>query len=139
MNRALAVTLLLVAVLLLPRTLDMLTRRQPPAPLGLQTPISEFGAYLAAALDRPWARAMFTGAELRAEDQLTILYFELDWSLSWLPPDRAYLATRCRPLEDLVPQRMSGGIMAGPPSTDTELRYLRSAAQDPCPAALKQE
>ncbi len=137
MNRTLVVTLLIVGVVILPRTLDILTRRQPPAPPGLQTPISELGAYLATVLDRPWVRASFTDFELRAEDQLTILYFELDWSLSWLPPDPAYLASRCRPIEDLVPRGMSGGFMSGDPSTDTELRYLRSAAQDPCPAAIR--
>lgn len=137
MNRTLAAVLLVFGILLAPRTLDLVTRRSEPAPAGLQLPISEFGAYLASSLDRPLSRATFTGAELRAEDQLTILYFDLDGSLSWLRPERAYLASRCTPLEELVPLGMGGGIISGDVANDVELRHLRSGAQPPCPAARR--
>jgi hypothetical protein len=84
-------------------------------------------------LDRQWTRARYIGAETRASDQLVVLKFEL---YGWpnLLPVRAYLASRCRSLAELDPRMMSGGIVEGDFATNTELEYIRSSAQRPCPA-----
>ena len=132
--KASALVLLLVAVLVVPIATETITRRHEPAPAGLRTPISEFGSHLVGQLERSPARAWFTGAELRATDDLTILYFELDLASPWLKPERAFLASRCVPLAELVPQGMGGGIISGDIATDPEITYLKSDAQERCPS-----
>jgi hypothetical protein len=128
-----ALVLLLAAVLVVPMAAVTITRRHELPPAALRTPISEFGAHLAHQLDRSFARAWFVTAELRASDDLTILIFELDVASPWLKPERAFLASRCVPLEELVPLGMSGGIISGDIATDPEITYLKSDAQPPCP------
>lgn len=133
MKRAGALVLLLTAVLVVPIATAAITRRHEPPPPGLRTPISEFGSHLVRQLERSPARAWFMGAELRASDDLTILIFELDVASPWLKPERAFLASRCVPLEELVPLGMSAGIISGDIATDPEITYLKSDAQPPCP------
>ena len=84
-------------------------------------------------LDRGWTRARYIGLEARASDQLVVLRFEL---YGWpnIAPMRAYLASRCRSLAEIDPTMMSGGIVEGDFATNTELEYIRSSAQAPCPA-----
>ena len=83
-------------------------------------------------LDRGWTRARFVGIETRAADQLVVLRFEI---YGWpnLAPVRAYLASRCRPLAELDPRMMSGGVVEGDFATNPELEHIRSSAQNPCP------
>jgi hypothetical protein len=84
-------------------------------------------------LDRGWTRARYIGLETRASDQLVVLRFEI---YGWpnLVPMRAYLSSRCRPLAEIDPRMMSGGIVEGDFATNAELEYIRSSAQTPCPA-----
>jgi hypothetical protein len=84
-------------------------------------------------LDRGWTRARYVGLETRASDQLVVLRFEL---YGWpnLVPMRAYVVSRCRPLAELDPRMMGGGIVEGDFATNPELEYIRSSAQAPCPA-----
>ena len=48
--------------------------------------------------------------------------------------DRAYLVSRCTPIEDLDPERMGGARGVQDFRTDAELEYLRSDAQPACEA-----
>ena len=84
-------------------------------------------------LDRGWTRARYIGLETRASDQLVVLRFEI---YGWpnLVPTPAYLSSRCRSLAEIDPTMMSGGIVEGDFATNTELEYIRSSAQAPCPA-----
>jgi hypothetical protein len=82
-------------------------------------------------LDRhQWTRARFIGVETRASDNLVVLMFELyGWPNVF--PARAFLISRCRPLADIEPRSMGGGVVEDFAS-DPELQHLRSSAQNPC-------
>jgi hypothetical protein len=89
-------------------------------------------------LDRVWwTRARYVGLETRASDHLVVLRFELYGWPNFVPV-RAYLASRCRPLADIDPRMMGGGIVDGDFATNLELEYLRSPAQGPCRAVNPQ-
>lgn len=105
-----------------------------PAPEGVGRPMDEFGAVLALQLDQPpLTDARFVGAETGA-DGLVVLFFELR-SYPYLGSRLAYLVSRCKPPDELDPWGMGGGfVVDGDPATDTELAYLRSDAQGPCPS-----
>jgi hypothetical protein len=102
------------------------------APAELQAILPAAKHALVHGLDRGWTRARFLGVEIRASDDLVVLQFEI---YGWpnLTPMRAYLVSRCRPLAQIDPRSMSGGVVDGDFATNPELEYIRSPAQTPCP------
>ena len=101
------------------------------APAELQAKLPAAKAALVSGLDRPqWTRARFVGMETRASDSLVVLMFELYGWPNFLPA-RAFLLSRCRPLADIEPRSMGGG-MVDDFATDPELQHLRSPAETPC-------
>lgn len=100
-----------------------------PAELAVKLPAAKHA--LVNSLDRQWTRARFVGLETRASDNLVVLQFEI---YGWpnLTPARAVLVSRCRPLADIDPRSMGGGVV-NDFATDAELEHLRSPAQNPCP------
>lgn len=102
------------------------------APTELAAKLLEAKHALLNSLDRQWTRARFVGLETRASDNLVVLQFEI---YGWpnLLPTRAFLVSRCRPLADIDPRSMGGGVVDGDFATNPELEHLRSPAQNPCP------
>jgi len=102
------------------------------APSALEQKLPAAKHALVHNLERGWTRARFVGVETRASDSLIVLMFEV---YGWpnLVPMRAYLASRCRPMADIDPRMMGGGVVSGDFASDPELEYLRSPAQLPCP------
>ena len=100
-----------------------------PAELQLKLPAAKNA--VVDGLDRhQWTRARYIGAETRSSDNLVVLMFELyGWPNVF--PSRAFLASRCRPLADIEPRSMGGGVVDDF-ATDPELQHLRSPAQNPC-------
>ena len=100
-----------------------------PTELAVKLPAAKHA--LVNGLDRQWTRARFIGLETHASDDLVVLQFEI---YGWpnLIPARAFLASRCRPLADIDPRSMGGGLVDDL-VTDSELEHLRSPAQHPCP------
>ena len=101
------------------------------APAELHAKLPAAKAALVDALDRhQWTRARYIGMEARASDNLVVLMFEM---YGWpnIVPARAFLISRCRPLADLEPRSMGGGVVDDF-ATDPELQHLRSPAQNPC-------
>jgi hypothetical protein len=99
---------------------------------AVQRLLPEAKEYLAGQLDAVLAHLRYTGAELRDTDHLVILQFELR-QYPFLTADRAYLFSRCTPLEELDPKGMGGGRGVTDFATDPELVFLRSDEQSPCP------
>ena len=77
----------------------------------------------------PLTHYRYVSTESRATDNLVVLHFEFR-TYPFITTSSAYLASRCTPLEQIDPQKMSGGW--GSESTG-ELEYLRSRAQPACP------
>jgi hypothetical protein len=104
-----------------------------PAPPEIAPNLAAAKHSLVHNLDRGWTRARYIGLETRDSDKLVVLRFEI---YGWpnFAPLRAYLASRCRPLAEIDPRSMSGGIVAGDFATEPELEYIRSAAQATCPS-----
>jgi len=71
----------------------------------------------------------YLATETRTSDNLVVLQFEYR-AYPFITKSRAYLASRCKPLEQIDPREMGFGWG---PGSESELNYLRSAAQDPCP------
>jgi hypothetical protein len=71
----------------------------------------------------------FLASETRSSDNLIVLHFEYR-AYPFIIASNAYLASRCKPLEQIDPREMGFGWG---PGSESELNYLRSAAQDPCP------
>ncbi len=99
---------------------------------AVQRLLPEAKSYLAGQLDAWPAHLRYTGAELRERDHLVILMFELR-QFPFLGADRAYLVSRCTPVDRLNPNGMGGGRGVTDYATDPELVHLRSDAQPPCP------
>jgi hypothetical protein len=111
--------------------MGVLVPRDAAAPVSVRQLLPEAKAYLAGQLD-VWPTGLrYTGAELRDTDHLVILQFELR-QYPFLTADRAYLFSRCTPLEKLDPRSMGGGRGVTDFATDPELVYARSDAQPPC-------
>ena len=109
-----------------------LTAVQAPTPAVLTRPIGEFGSVLASQLDQPpLTVARFVGMET-GPDRLIVLLFELR-PYPYLGGRLAFLVSRCVLPDRLEPWGMGGGFIDGDPATDSELAYLRSDAQPPCP------
>lgn len=130
---ALALRVLVVAALvtLAPCATVFVVPPDAEAPAELQQKLPAAKHALVHQLERGWTRARFVGIETRASDQLVVLQFEV---YGWpnLVPMRAYLASRCRPLAEIDPRSMGGGLVAGDFGSDPEIQYLRSPAQTPC-------
>lgn len=101
------------------------------APVELQAKLPAAKAALVSGLDRPeWTHARFIGIETRASDNLVVLMFELyGWPNVF--PARAFLISRCRPIAEIEPRSMAGGLVEDF-ANDPELQHLRSPAQTPC-------
>lgn len=70
----------------------------------------------------------FVATESRSSDNLLVLHFEYR-TYPFFSASSAYLASRCRPLDQIDPREMSGGWG---PESESELIFLRSGAQRPC-------
>lgn len=69
--------------------------------------------------------------ETRTSDNLLVLHFEYR-VYPFITASSAYLASRCKPIGQINPADMSAGWG---PESESELRYLRSGAQPPCPVS----
>jgi hypothetical protein len=124
--------LLVPLVLLAPCATVLAVPPDAAAPPALEPKLPAAKHALVDNLDRGWTRARFIGIETRASDDLVVLMFEI---YGWpnLAPMRAYLVSRCRPLAEIEPRMMGGGVVFGEFASNPELEYLRSPAQRPCP------
>lgn len=103
------------------------------APPEVERILPQAERYLAGQLDEFTAVVRYIGWEHRDRDDLVILMFELR-PFPYVAADRAYLVSRCTPIEDLDPERMGGARGVQDFRTDAELEYLRSDAQPACEA-----
>ena len=128
-----AATIAIGLAVLAPCATVLVVPADEPAPPEIVPKLEGAKHAIVNGLDRGWTRARYIGIETRASDQLVVLKFEL---YGWpnLVPLRAYLASRCRSLGEIDPRMMSGGIVEEDFATNTELQYIRSSAQAPCPA-----
>jgi hypothetical protein len=130
--RVATVVILAVAlVVLAPCATVLLTPTDVAAPAALAPKLAEAKHAVVHNLDRGWTRARYVGVETRASDDLVVLMFELYGWPNFVPL-RAYLASRCRPIAEIEPRMMSGGVVFGDFASDPELEHLRSPAQGPC-------
>ena len=130
-RRLLSVLGILALVVLAPCATVLAVPSDAAAPAELQFKLPAAKAALLDGLDRhQWTRARYIGLETRASDNLIVLMFEL---YGWpnVLPVRAFLVSRCRPLVDLDPRSMGGGVVDDFTS-DPELQHLRSPAHGPC-------
>jgi hypothetical protein len=101
------------------------------APPAVERVLPAAKRYLVQQLDAFRSVVRYVGWEHRDRDELVILMFELR-SFPFVTVDRAYLGSRCTPIEDLDPIGMSGGRGVEDFRTDPEIAYLRSNAQPSC-------
>lgn len=129
--RSLRVVGILALVALAPCVTVLAVPSDAAAPAELQVKLPAAKAALIDGLDRHrWTRARFIGMETRARDNLVVLRFELyGWPNVF--PLKAFLVSRCRPLADIEPGSMGGGVVEDFAS-DPELQHLRSPVQKPC-------
>ena len=129
--RALLLVAILAVLALTPCVTVLAVPPDAAAPAELQLKLPAAKDAVVDGLDRhEWTRARYIGLETRASDNLVVLMFEL---YGWpnLFPARAFLISRCRPLADIDPRAMGGGVVDDF-ATDPELQHLRSPAQPPC-------
>jgi hypothetical protein len=125
-----AVALLVALVLAGPAVIAVLAPdRAAPAPVDRLLPDARRA--LSGQLDLPASAIRYVGIETRARDNLIVLQFEIR-SFPFLAVERAYLFSRCTPLDDLDPAGMGGGRGVTDFASDPELVHLRSGAQPPC-------
>jgi hypothetical protein len=130
-GRLLSVVGILALAALAPCATVLAVPPDATAPAELHAKLPAAKAALVDALDRhQWTRARYIGMETRASDNLVVLMFEM---YGWpnVVPSRAVLISRCRPLADIDPRSMGGGVVHDF-ATDPELQHLRSPAQNPC-------
>jgi hypothetical protein len=122
---------IVAAVALAPCATVLAVPPDAAAPAELQVKLPAAKDAVVDGLDRhQWTRARFVGVEIRASDNLVVIMFELyGWPNVF--PVRAFLMSRCRPLADIEPGSMSGGLVDDFAS-DPELQHLRSPAQSAC-------
>lgn len=101
------------------------------APPQVERILPDAKRYLVGQLDAFTSVVRYVGWEHREEDDLVILMFELR-PFPFLTLDRAYLGSRCTPIEQLDPNGMGGGRGVDDFRTDPELQHLRSGAQPAC-------
>ena len=101
------------------------------APPEVARVLPEAKRSLAGQLDEHISVVRYVGWEYRERDHLIILMFELR-PFPYITMDRAYLGSRCTPIEALDPVGMSGGRGVDDFATDPEIEYLRSGDQPAC-------
>ncbi|HEX7171546.1 MAG TPA: hypothetical protein VF365_02940 [Candidatus Limnocylindria bacterium] len=101
------------------------------APSEVERILPDAKRYLAGQLDQPMSVVRYVGWEHRERDHLIILHFELR-PFPFVIVDRAYLGSRCTPIEALDPVGMGGGRGVEDFASDPEIAYLRSDDQPPC-------
>ena len=101
------------------------------APPEVERILPEAKRYLTGQLDAFTSVVRYVGWEYRERDHLVILMFELR-AFPFVAVDRAYLGSRCTPIEKLDPVGMGGGRGVSDFATDPEIAYLRSDNQPPC-------
>lgn len=101
------------------------------APPEVERILPDAKRYLVGQLDAFTSVVRYVGWEHREKDDLVILMFELR-PFPFLTFDRAYLGSRCTPIEQLDPNGMGGGRGVDDFQTDPELQNLRSGAQPAC-------
>ena len=122
----LAVTFVLGAVLLASAASPDLD-----APPQVRPLLPEAKRHLTAQFDAWNSIVRYIGIETRERDHLVIMQFEIR-SFPFLGVDRAYLVSRCVPIEELDPAGMGGGRGVVDYDSDPELQFLRSDAQPAC-------
>jgi hypothetical protein len=101
------------------------------APPEVERILPDAKSHLSSQLDLHTSVIRYVGWEHRERDQLVILMFELR-PFPFISVGRAYLGSRCTPVEELDPGTMGGGRGIVDFATDAELEYLRSDEQPPC-------
>ena len=129
---ALFVVLLAVALLALTPSflvLALLPDAAAPSEITAMLPVSREQLYIQFKSPRwPVGYYRLVATETRASDNLVVLHFEYR-TYPFITASSAYLASRCSSLSQVDPKAMSGGRG---PDTESELKYLRSAAQPSC-------
>ena len=129
---ALLAALLAVAVLALTPSflvLALLPDAAAPSEITAVLPVARERLYIQLKSPRwPLGYYHLVATETSASDNLVVLHFEFR-TYPFITASSAYLASRCRPLNQIDPKAMSGGRG---PDTESELRYLRSATQPSC-------
>jgi len=129
---ALFVVLLAVALLALTPSflvLALLPDAAAPSEITAVLPVAREELYIQFKSPRwPVGYYQLVATETRASDNLVVLHFEYR-TYPFITASSAYLASRCSSLSQVDPKAMSGGRG---PDTESELKYLRSAAQPSC-------
>ena len=129
---ALFVVLLAVALLALTPSflvLALLPDAAAPSEITAVLPVAREELYIQFKSPRwPVGYYRLVATETRASDNLVVLHFEYR-TYPFITASSAYLASRCSSLSQVDPKAMSGGRG---PDTESELKYLRSAAQPSC-------
>ena len=128
---AMALVALVAAVLLAGPPVVAVLAPDHTTPASVARILTEARRTLSAQLDLPASAIRYVGIETRDRDELVVLQFEIR-SFPFLAIERAYLFSRCTPLDDLDPAGMGGGRGVTDFATDPELEHLRSDAQPPC-------
>ena len=127
----LAVVLLAVAVWVGGPMVVMTLAPDRDAPPEVDRILPEAKRYLAGQLDAFTSVVRYVGWEYRERDHLVILMFEMR-AFPFVAVDRAYLESRCTPIEELDPVGMGGGRGVEDFATDPEISHLRSDSQPSC-------
>jgi hypothetical protein len=101
------------------------------APPEVERILPEAKRYLAGQLDAFTSVVRYVGWEYRERDHFIVLMFELR-AFPFVTVDRAYLDSRCTPIEELDPVGMGGGRGVDDFATDPEIAHLRSDNQPAC-------
>src|SRR5947208_11181622 len=129
---ALLAGLLAVAMLALTPSflvLALLPDAAAPSEITAVLPVAREELYIQFKSPRwPVGYYQLVATETRASDNLVVLHFEYR-TYPFITASSAYLASRCSSLSQVDPKAMSGGRG---PDTESELKYLRSAAQPSC-------
>jgi hypothetical protein len=100
-----------------------------PPEVARMLPAAKEHLYQARGFQWPAGYYRFLASETRNSDNLVVLHFEYR-SYPFITASRAYLASRCTPLAKSNAREMAFGWG---PGSESELQYLRSPAQVPCP------
>lgn len=128
---ALLAALLAVALLLLTPSflvLALLHDATAPSEITRVLPAAKDQLYRTRGFRWPAGYYRFLSTETRASGNLVVLHFEYR-VYPFITATPAYLASRCKPLDQIDAREMGYGWGAG---SESELQYLRSRAQDPC-------
>ncbi len=101
----------------------------PPAEIAAVLPAAKEQLNIRYGFRWPAGYYRFMSTETRTSDNLVVLHFEYR-AYPFIRASTAYLASRCKPSSQIDPRTMSAGWG---PESESELKHLRSAAQQPCP------